>query len=69
MNIDDFRAAVTGGDLPADAVREGRCLKGTFGCGQQIANGELARQYWTEWRISGLCADCQDRLYDAGRAE
>ncbi|MEV5414770.1 hypothetical protein [Streptomyces albogriseolus] len=72
MSIADFLAAMSGGDLPADAVREERCLREPIGCGKPlIADDGTTRVFWnedeaaayqTEWRITGLCPDCQDRL-------
>ncbi|WP_306317314.1 MULTISPECIES: hypothetical protein [unclassified Streptomyces] len=71
-SIPAFLAAISGGDLPADAVREERCLKSPIGCGQPLvsAQGETrvfldasqAAAYQLEWRITGLCPDCQDAL-------
>ncbi|MFF7184654.1 hypothetical protein ACFZAR_05345 [Streptomyces sp. NPDC008222] len=76
MSISDFLSAISGGDLPADAVREERCLKQPIGCGQPlIAEDGTARVFWdeaeaaayqAEWRITGLCPDCQDALADGG---
>lgn len=73
-SIPEALAALSGGDLPADAVREERCLKPPIGCGKPLIseNGEArvfwnedeARQYETEWRITGLCPDCQDSVED-----
>ncbi|MFC5204567.1 hypothetical protein [Streptomyces kaempferi] len=70
--ITGFMAALSGGDLPADAVREERCLKAPIGCGQPlIAEDGSTRVFWgeeeagryeAEWRITGLCPDCQDVL-------
>ncbi|MER5613237.1 hypothetical protein [Streptomyces sp. NPDC002215] len=71
-----FLVALSGGDLPANAVREERCLKSPIGCGKPLISesgearvfwdeGEAAR-YEAEWRITGLCPDCQDRLTDTG---
>jgi hypothetical protein len=72
MSIPSFLAAISGGDLPADAVREDRCLKAPIGCGQPlIAEDGTTRVFWdeeeasryeAEWRITGLCPDCQDAL-------
>jgi hypothetical protein len=69
-----FLAALSGGDLPADAVREERCLREPIGCGKPlISESGEARVFWdedeaaryeAEWRITGLCPDCQDRLTD-----
>jgi hypothetical protein len=72
MSIPNFLAALSGGDLPADAVREERCLREPIGCGRPlIAEDGTARVFWNEdeaatyqaeWRITGLCPDCQDAL-------
>ncbi|WP_030755517.1 hypothetical protein [Streptomyces sp. NRRL F-5135] len=74
--IPAFLAALSGGDLPVIAVREERCLREPIGCGQPLikADGTArvfwdeteARQYEAEWRITGLCPDCQDRLTEGG---
>jgi hypothetical protein len=67
-----FLARLSGGDLPATAVRESRCLKQPIGCGQPLVSPEAtarvfrraseAARYHAEWRITGLCPDCQDAL-------
>lgn len=72
MSIPSFLTALSGGDLPADAVREERCLHAPIGCGQPLVSEDgTARVFWdeaeaaryqAEWRISGLCPDCQDRI-------
>lgn len=72
MSIPDFLATLSGGDLPADAVREERCLKPPLGCGKPLISEDgTARVFWdadeaaryqTEWRITGMCPDCQDRI-------
>jgi hypothetical protein len=72
MNIPAFLATLSGGDLPADAVREERCLREPIGCGQPlVAEDGTARVFWdeaeaaayrAEWQITGLCPDCQDRI-------
>jgi hypothetical protein len=72
MSIPSVLAAISGGDLPADAVREDRCLKAPIGCGGPlIAEDGTTRVFWdeeeasryeAEWRITGLCPDCQDAL-------
>lgn len=74
MSIPAFLASLSGGDLPADAVREERCLRPPIGCGQPLipADGMVrvfwdadeAARYQAEWQITGLCPDCQDRLDD-----
>jgi hypothetical protein len=76
VSIPDFLAALSGGDLPADAVREERCMKSPIGCGKPlVADDGTARVFWdedeasryeAEWRITGLCPDCQDRIADSG---
>jgi hypothetical protein len=67
-------ARLSAGDLPADAVREERCLKAPVGCGLPLIDDGVARVFWSggeaqryleEWRITGLCPDCQDAL-DSG---
>ncbi|MET9142401.1 hypothetical protein [Streptomyces sp. NPDC004042] len=68
----DLLAAMSGGDLPADAVREERCLKAPLGCGRPIVSEDGTTRvfkdpadvirYWAEWQITGLCPDCQDAL-------
>lgn len=72
MSISDFLATLSGGDLPADAVREERCLREPLGCGKPlVAEDGSERVFWdeaeaaayqAEWRITGMCPDCQDRL-------
>jgi hypothetical protein len=72
VSIPDFLATLSGGDLPADAVREERCLRAPIGCGKPlIAEDGTVRVFWDadeaaryqrEWRITGLCPTCQDRL-------
>jgi hypothetical protein len=72
VSIPDFLAALSGGDLPDDAVREERCLRAPIGCGKPLIaedgtarvffNEAEAAAYQAEWRITGLCPDCQDAL-------
>ncbi len=72
MSISNFLASLSGGDLPADAVREERCLREPIGCGKPlIAEDGTTRVFWdadeaaryqAEWHITGLCPDCQDRI-------
>jgi hypothetical protein len=54
-------------------VRENRCLKPPIGCGLPLITDGVARVFWdeaearqyeAEWRITGLCPDCQDALDD-----
>ncbi|MYR60039.1 hypothetical protein GTY54_28680 [Streptomyces sp. SID625] len=68
----DLLAAMSGSDLPADAVREERCLRQPLGCGRPLIGADgTARVFWNEaeaaryqaeWQITGLCPDCQDAL-------
>ncbi|MFE9736191.1 hypothetical protein ACFYO9_37695 [Streptomyces sp. NPDC005863] len=66
-SIPAFLSALSGGDLPATAVAEERCLKPPIGCGEPLTDdgddrsAEAAR-YQAEWRITGLCPNCQDSL-------
>ncbi|RXS78869.1 hypothetical protein EST92_19750 [Streptomyces sp. TM32] len=69
--LNQFLADLSGGDLPATAVREGRCLRSPIGCGQPLIEDGAARVFWdeaeaaryeAEWRITGLCPNCQDRI-------
>lgn len=70
----NFLVHLSGGDLPADAVREERCIRQPIGCGQPLItadgttrvfwNEEEAARYQREWQITGLCPDCQDLLTD-----
>ena len=72
MSIPDFLATLSGGDLPADAVREERCLREPIGCGKPLVSDTgVARVFWgeaeaaryqAEWQITGMCPDCQDRI-------
>jgi hypothetical protein len=72
VSIPDFLAALSGGDLPADAVREERCIKAPIGCGKPLVDEDgTARVFWdeseqsryeAEWQITGLCPDCQDAM-------
>ncbi|MEV0015388.1 hypothetical protein [Streptomyces tendae] len=72
--IPGFLAHLSGGDLPADAVREERCIRQPIGCGQPLITADgTTRVFWNEteaaayqreWQITGLCPDCQDRLTD-----
>jgi hypothetical protein len=79
ISLNQFLAALSGGDLPADAARERRCLREPLGCGRPLiaASGEArmfgdaaqALRYEAEWRITGLCPDCQDALEAGTGAE
>jgi len=64
-------------DTAADAVRDNRCIDRPLGCGQPLIGEDgTARTFWTEaeaaeyeteWRLTGLCPDCQDAA-DTGSA-
>ncbi|MFC8065421.1 hypothetical protein [Streptomyces sp. NPDC057293] len=76
MSIPNLLASLSGGDLPSNAVTEERCLMQPIGCGKPlIAPDGTARVFWdeaearryeAEWRITGLCPDCQDRIEAEG---
>ncbi|MEV5015391.1 hypothetical protein ACIGW1_18470 [Streptomyces sp. NPDC053780] len=68
--LDEFMTALSG-DSVDDAVSEGRCLAAPVGCGASVFNADGTMRgdildpideadYVTEWRITGVCADCQD---------
>ncbi|MFD0225170.1 hypothetical protein ACWGPD_11160 [Streptomyces hirsutus] len=69
VSLDQLTAALTGEAL-ADAVSEGRCLAAPVGCGLPVFNadgslrhsdpGDDPEEYIAEWKMTGLCADCQD---------
>lgn len=69
-HVDPFRVTDTG--PVAGAVREERCLREPIGCGRPlVADTDISRVFWspleaaryeTEWQITGLCPDCQDRI-------
>ncbi|MET7795751.1 hypothetical protein [Streptomyces decoyicus] len=70
---DQLLASLSGGDLPAAAVREGRCLRAPIGCGRPLIEDGSARVFWdeaeaaryrAEYRITGLCPNCQDRVLE-----
>ncbi|MGW2010959.1 hypothetical protein [Streptomyces nigrescens] len=72
--LHQFLADLSGGDLPATAAHEGRCLRAPIGCGRalaEIADTRIfrsqaeAEEYEAEYRITGLCPNCQDRILDA----
>lgn len=58
----ELLSALSGGDLPDTAVRAGRCLMPPIGCGKPFSKDGVARQDMAEWRITGLCPNCQDRI-------
>jgi hypothetical protein len=60
-------AQTSDGDSIEQAVREGRCLKPSMGCGKIIPLNRQKKVYFPhpsyrdQWKITGLCAACQDR--------
>lgn len=75
MSLQDFQRALAGGDHQSDAVKEKRCLKPPIGCGQMLLTPdglpvfnfdtkEEADLYEREWRITGLCPPCQDKVQE-----
>lgn len=58
--IQDWLAALSGGDLPEDAVSGSRCLLPPIGCGRPLAEDALTEVEAREWHISGLCPTCFD---------
>ncbi|MFL0393523.1 hypothetical protein ACH0CM_12440 [Streptomyces albus] len=58
--IQGWLAALSGGDLPEDAVVGSRCLLPPIGCGRPLAEAALTEVEAREWRISGLCPACFD---------
>ncbi|MGW1398466.1 hypothetical protein ACWCRF_07240 [Streptomyces sp. NPDC002405] len=73
ISLDVFITALTG-DSVSTAVQEGRCVREPIGCGQSMfdATGNLRTMpdeeepgyFVAEWKVTGLCADCQDVLGD-----
>ncbi|MFI6862609.1 hypothetical protein ACIBKZ_22400 [Streptomyces sp. NPDC050421] len=60
-----FLSHLSGGDLPADAVREKRCLLPPIGCGRALVDSvAVSPSTSAEYRITGLCPTCQDRVAD-----
>ena len=41
-------------------IKAGRCPI----CGQKIDHSELEGDYLTEFNISGMCKECQDRIFN-----
>lgn len=61
-------------DTISAAVAEKRCIREPLGCGQSLLkedgepkftgfpDKETAQLYEAEWRITGMCPECQDAL-------
>lgn len=67
-SIPDFMRGVAGGDTPADAKAEGRCLRPPIGCGEPVWNDSSRGLFRDmrgveEYAKSGLCQLCQDRVW------
>ena len=63
QGIEDVLTALSG-DARRHAVYENRCLKQPIGCGQVVVPEEWDALTQKEFSISGLCADCQDSIFD-----
>lgn len=71
LSLRDAIRNLAGGDHPTDAVKEGRCMKPPIGCGRSLAARFEFRDgvSLAEYRITGLCQECQDKVEEAGRAD
>lgn len=60
--LNAFINSLSGGDRERD-IRSNVCVPPPIGCGKSAINfrDELSRK---EYRISGLCQDCQDSIFD-----
>ena len=68
------------GDTVSAAVEEKRCIGKPIGCGQTLlkddgtprfndfSTKEEAQLYESEWRMTGMCPQCQDRAEAAAKA-
>lgn len=76
-NLQDFFSqTLTGSDTVSKAVEEKRCIQAPLGCGEPLLkedgtprfdhfpDRETARLYEQEWRITGMCPNCQDKLVE-----
>lgn len=65
--IEKFLSEITG-DSRVDAIKEDRCIKAPVGCGGPAVwfKDEISA---TEYRISGLCQKCQDKVFGIGDDE
>lgn len=61
--IEDVLTSLSGDDR-REAIYENRCLKPPIGCGQAVIPEEWDALSRKEFSISGLCADCQDGIFD-----
>lgn len=61
--IEDVLTQLSGDDR-RQAIYENRCIKPPVGCGQVVVLEEWDALTQKEFSISGLCADCQDSVFD-----
>lgn len=61
--IEDVLTSLSGDDR-RQVVYENRCLNPPIGCGQKVTPEEWDALTQKEFSISGLCADCQDEIFD-----
>lgn len=61
--IEDVLTRLSGDDR-RQAIYENRCIKPPIGCGQVVVPEEWDALTQKEFSISGLCADCQDSIFD-----
>jgi hypothetical protein len=61
--IDKFLTKLANGDSREEAANEMRCVLPPIGCGKPIRGfrDDLSAK---EYRISGLCQQCQDAFYE-----
>lgn len=54
------------GDSPEAAQRDKRCIKAPMGCGKPIDQTPSFREqlHVNEYKLSGLCQDCQDAVFN-----
>lgn len=66
--VDNLQAVITGGDTTNQAVFENRCIKPPVGCGELLLqrNPFPSEVYEREYRITGMCAACQDKFEAEG---
>lgn len=58
--IQDFLEQIAG---RTTAIRSGKCIPPPIGCGRAV-HGFRNERALREYRISGLCQDCQDEIFD-----
>lgn len=50
-------------DNRVQAIQSDRCINPPMGCGQSISAGFRDQISTKEYTISGLCQNCQDRIF------